>query len=305
MYRPEGSWVAIPTPFNEDESVDYKGLFELIDFQAGNGTSALLIMGSAGETTLLSTDEKKKIITRASEHARGRIPVFFGTTCPSTKDTVKLSKYAQDAGADGVVLSVPPYLRPPQEAVYQHFLTVMKSVDIGVGLYNNPVRVGVNIDPGTISRLAAEAPNFVADKEAMPDVQQLVEVLRLTGGKVNLLCCDYPGYSIVMPTLALGGHGTANIGGNVIPREVAAMSRPWRTIEDVERTREIYLRVYPLLKILYTLSNPIVIKPALTLMGLPAGKPRRPLPELDPKKVEELRAAMQELGVFEKYGRRQ
>lgn len=298
MYKPTGSWVAIPTPYNMDDSVDLEGLKVLIDFQAGNNTSALLALGSAGETTLLSMEEKKAIIREATRYARGKIPVFFGTTCSSTIETISLSRYAEAEGADGVVLTVPPYLLPPQEAVFEHFLAVGQSISIPFALYNNPSRVGVHIEPETIVRLHRECPNFVADKEAMPKVAQLVEVLRQTGGNVHVLCCDFPKYSIVIPTLALGGHGTANIGGNIIPREMAEMSRPWTSIEQAEKSRALYFKYYELLKTLYTFSNPIVIKAALNLMGLPSGRPRRPYPEYAGTKLVELKAMMEDFGIL-------
>lgn len=298
MYKPTGSWVAIPTPFNQDESVDFEGFKTLIDFQAENGTSCLLVLGSAGETTLLSTGEKEAIIRSVIRYARGKIPAFFGTTCPSTRDTISLSRFAESEGADGVVLTVPPYLLPPQEAAFEHFLAVGKSIGIPFGIYNNPSRVGVHVEPETIARLHRECPNFVADKEAMPKVSQLAEVIAKTGGNVHVLCCDFPKYSIVLPTLALGGHGTANIGGNVIPREMAEMSRPWTSIEQVEKCRSLYFKYYDLLKALYTFSNPIVLKAALNLMGLPSGRPRRPYPEYTGQKLEELKKLMTELGIL-------
>lgn len=298
MFKPTGSWVAIPTPFNHDGSVDFEGFKTLIDFQASNNTSCLLVLGSAGETTLLSMEEKKAIIREVAGYARGKIPAFFGTTCPSTAETIMLSKYAEAEGADGVVLTVPPYLLPPQEAVFEHFVAAGQSISIPFAIYNNPSRVGVHVEPETIVRLHRQCPNFVADKEAMPKVSQLVEVIRGTGGNVHLLCCDFPKYSIVIPTLALGGHGTANIGGNVIPREMAEMSRPWTSVEQAEKCRALYFKYYDLLKTLYTFSNPIVIKAALKLMGLPSGRPRRPYPEYTGSKLAELKAMMEELGIL-------
>jgi len=299
LFKPTGSWVAIPTPFNNDDSVDLEGFKTLIDFQAANGTTSLLALGSAGETTLLSMEEKRNIISSVSRQARGKIPVFFGTTCSSTRETIELSRYAESEGADGVVLTVPPYLLPPQDAALEHFLAVGKSIKIPFGLYNNPSRVGVFVEPETIAAIYRQCPNFVADKEAMPRVSQLVEVLRLTEGNVHVLCCDFPKYSIVIPTLALGGHGTANIGGNVIPREMAEMSKPWDSIEQVEKSRSLYNKYYDLLKMLYTLSNPIVLKAALKLMGLPSGRPRRPYPEFAGPKLEELKKVMTGLGIIQ------
>jgi len=300
--RPEGSWVAIATPFTEEGEVDFWGFERLVDFHVENGSDGLLLMGSTGEATLLSMEERRAILDRVLAYAKGRIPVFAGTTCSNTKETIGLTEYAARAGADGVLLVVPPYAQPPQEGVYEHFKAVAEAVDIPVALYNNPSRVGVNIDPETIIRLA-ELPNVVADKEAMGDIDQLAKVVMGAGDKINLLCCDYPGYGLILPTLALGGHGTANIAGNIIPQEMAALSRPWRTWEDMERTRRLYFQFLPLLRALYSASNPIAVKAAMRALGLPAGLPRRPLSDLPATKQESLIRLLEELGVREKYGR--
>ncbi len=301
MIRPTGSWVALITPFTPDDKIDFEGFERLVDFHVAHGTSGLLLCGSTGEPTLLTMDEKRELFDRVLAYAKGKIPVFVGTTCNTTAETVAHSRYAEKAGADGLLLVVPGYVRPPQEALYEHFKTVAEAVSIPVAIYNNPTRVGVNIDAQTIIRLA-EIPNVVADKEAMPNVSQLDAIMRAAGDKINLLCCDYPGYGLILPTLALGGHGTANVSGNVIPEEMAALSQPWQTIEDVQRTRELYFKYLPLLKALYGVSNPVPVKAAVGLLGLPAGHCRRPLPDMAPDKLEQLRRLMVELGVMDKYG---
>lgn len=276
MLRPTGSWVALVTPFTEAGEVDFAGFERLIDFQVEHGTSGLLIMGSTGEPTLLTPDERREILDRVCAYAQGKIPVFAGTTCGSTVETIALSRYAEQAGADGLLLLVPAYATPPQDGIYLHFKAVAEAVSIPIAVYNNPSRVGVNIDPATIIKLA-EIPNIVADKEAMGNIGQLVEVLRSTNGRLYLLCCDYPGYGLILPTLALGGHGTANIAGNIIPREMAEMSRPWQSWDDVRRTRELYFKYVPLLSALYSQPNPIAVKAALRLMGLPTAALIAPL----------------------------
>ncbi len=301
MFKPSGSWVAIPTPFNGTGSIDWRGFKTLIDFQASHGTSALLAMGSAGEVTLLSLEERKEIVKNLCKYGKGKIPIFYGATFPSTRDTINFSQYAESEGADGLVYTVPPYLLPPQTAVADFLVTCMQSVQIPVAIYNNPSRTGISISPDTIEILASKCPNFVADKEAMPSVQQLVEVKRRVGDKIHILCCDFPKYSILLPTLAMGGDGAANIGGNIIPEEMAAMSRPWDSINTLEESRGLYFKYYGLLEALYWLSNPIVIKAGLKLLGLPAGKPRKPYPDLEGEKLLELKDIMNDLGVIEKY----
>jgi 4-hydroxy-tetrahydrodipicolinate synthase len=300
MIRPEGSWVAIVTPFTETGEIDFAGFESLVDFQAQNGTSGLLLMGSTGEPTLLTMDEKREILERVIPYAMGKIPVFAGTTCGTTRETVGLTRHAAKVGADGIMLVVPPYVRPPQDAIYEHFKTVAEAVDIPIAIYNNPTRVGVNIDPPTMIRLA-EIPNIVADKEAMGNVSQIAEILKAAGEKVNVLCCDAPNYALIVPTLALGGHGTANVTGNVIPQEMAEMSEPWRSWEDVKRTRELYYRFMPLMSAIYSVSNPVPVKAALRLLGRPAGPTRKPLPEMHEDKLRQLDGLLESLGVKARY----
>jgi 4-hydroxy-tetrahydrodipicolinate synthase len=302
MFRPTGSWVAMPTPYNADGSIDFGGFQTLIDRQIRYGTSELFVMGSAGENTLLTLDERREIVRRIVKMTKGRIPVFFGSTLPSTDASVELARFCEAEGADGLVFTVPAYLLPPQAAVLEYLRACMGAVSIPVGVYNNPTRVGVHLEVDTLVALADEFPHFIVDKEAMPNVGQLVQVKRRLGDRLNILCCDYPKYSIVLPTLAVGGNGTANIGGNIIPEEMARLSRPWTSFDQVEESRTLYLHWCPLIEALYWFSNPIVIKAALKILGLPSGGIRRPYPELEGEKLEQLKQLMTEMGVVAKYG---
>lgn len=300
--KPTGSWVAMPTPFKPDNSIDYEGFEILIERQIKYGTSQLFILGSAGEVTLLTMEEKKSIVKEVIKMTKGRIPVFFNASAASTKESVEFAKYLEAEGADGVIFTVPPYLLIPQFAVYEHLNACMSSIKIPCGIYNNPSRVGVNIEPETIKKLSDNNPNFIVDKEAMANVSQLVKVKRLCGEKINILCCDFPKYSIVIPTLAIGGNGAANIGGNIIPEEVAVFSRPWDSVEIMKKCREVYFKYFPLLESLYQLSNPIVIKAALKILGLPGGHIRKPYMDFSGPKYDALKKLMDEMGVIDKYG---
>lgn len=302
MFKPTGSWVAMPTPFKPDNTIDYAGFETLIERQIKYGTSQLFVLGSCGEISLLTVEEKKEIVKKVVAMTRGRIPVFFNASANTTEASTEFAKYVEAEGGDGVIFTVPPYVLIPQSAVYEHLNTCMSSINIPCGIYNNPSRIGVLVEPETIAKLSNNNPNFIVDKEAMPHVKQLVQVKRLCGDKINILCCDYPNYSIVIPTLAIGGNGTANIGGNIIPEEVALFSRPWDSVEKMETCRKLYFKYYPLLLSLYQLSNPIVIKAALRILGLPGGHLRRPYLDFSGPKYEELKKLMEELGVIEKYG---
>jgi len=301
-FRPQGSWVALITPFTPEGRIDMDGYKGLIDFQAANHTSALLIMGSTGEPTTLTVEERKSIIKELGPYCKGKIPVFFGVTMGSTEATIDLARYAQENGAEGVVLVAPPYIAPPQEAIFQYLKAVCRSIDIAVGLYNNPARVVVNLEPDTIIRLSEECPNLVADKEAVPSVAQLTEVMDGTRGRIHVLTCDSPAYAMILPTLAMGGHGTANVTGNVAPREIAEMSRPWTSWEDVRRCRELYFELVPLMEAVYSAPNPIATKAMVRLMGLPAGFCRRPLPDVSDATRKAMEAVIERFDLKRKYG---
>jgi 4-hydroxy-tetrahydrodipicolinate synthase len=302
LIYPEGSWVALITPFDKNGKLDIKGFKRLVDFQAANETSGLLLMGSTGEPTSLSQEEKKEIISEMAPYCQERIPVFFGVTCGSTAATIELAQFAQEKEADGIMLVVPPYIAPPQTAVYGFLKSVCQSVDIAVAVYNNPARVIVNIDPPTIVRLAEECPNLVADKEAVPSVSQLTSVMEGTKGRLRLLCCDAPNYALTIPTLGMGGHGTANVTGNVAPREMAELSRPWRSWEDVVKGRELYFEYLPLMEAAYSATNPVAIKAMVKLMGLPSGDPRPPLPRMEGDKLKPLEDVISRFVLTRKYG---
>ena len=302
MINLNGSFVAMPTPFTPDDKIDFNGFETLINRQIKYGTSQLFVMGSAGETTLLTMEEKKAIVKEVIAMTKDKIPVFFGAAATSTAGAVEMAKYCEEQGADGVIFTVPPYLLVNQRAAFNHFDTCMSSIGIPCGIYNNPSRLGVHVTPETIKELSDRHDNFVVDKEAMPDVAQLVQVQGKCQGKVKIMCCDFPKYSILIPTLALGGTGAANIGGNIIPEEMAHFARPWTDMKIMEECREEYTYWYPLLQELYTFSNPICIKAALDILGLPGGHLCRPYEEYTGKGRDKLEKMMGEMGVIDKYG---
>lgn len=308
MMKLQGSWVAMPTPFTEDNRIDTEGFKLLIARQIKHGTNQLFILGSAGEVTLLTAEEKKLIVRSVIAYMKDRaarglktVPVFFSAASLTTEDSIAFARFCEKEGADGVVFTVPPYVLITQHAAKAHLDACMSSIQIPCGIYNNPSRLGVQVMPETIRYLAEKHPHFVVDKEALPSVEQLVQVQRLCEGKVQIMCCDYPHYSIVIPTLAVGGTGTANIGGNIIPEEAALYSRPWTEMGIVEACRKEYFKWFPLLQELYTFSNPVVIKAALRLLGLPGGHLRKPYEEYTGDRLEHLKETMTQMGVIEKY----
>jgi 4-hydroxy-tetrahydrodipicolinate synthase len=285
-----------------DYSIDYDGFRRLIDFQAENGTNALLITGSCGEVALLSPDERREIMRTLAPYAADKIPTFFGTAANTTRETIELTQFAEEHGAAGVVLTVPGYSLPPQDAVREHLIAVAKSVSIPFGLYNNPSRVGVTVTPETIAAVRSEAPNFTIDKEAVKDPQQISRVLELTGGEVSVLVCDNPGYGLI-PTAVTLASGVANLTGNMDPQEMAYVSTPLAAGDDIDEWRSRYMALLPLMRAGYWLTNPVTVKCMLNLMGLPAGPTREPLQPVRGKLLGQLEEIVAHYRLRERYGR--
>jgi len=295
----EGSFVALITPFNLDGTVDFEGFRTLIDFQATNGTSALLIMGSTGEVSMLSLKERKEIISQTVKFKNEDILLYYGCTRTNTQETVEMVRYAAKEGADGAIVTVPAYICPPVEDAVQYFLEVADASQVPIGIYNNPARVGTDLTAEAIIRLA-DHPNIVVDKEAMPRPSQIAKIAAAKKD-IALMCCDSPHYGLIMPVMSLGGHGTANMTGNIAPREMATISKPWRSFEDAENCRETYLRLLPLLEFHYSLVNPVPVKSLAKAVGLPAGDLRRPYRTMEGEALSRGVEIVKELGLMEKY----
>jgi len=297
-----GSFVALLTPFNQDGSVDYDGFRTLIEFQARHGTSAVLLMGSTGEASMLAPEEKRAIVSRTLNHRVGSMQLWYGCTGANTDSTVSQVRHAQAEGADGVVITIPSYVCPSEEDALAYFLEVADSVEIPIGVYNNPTRVKTDLSAEAMIRLA-EHPNIVLLKEATSRGSQIAKIARARK-HLSIMCCDSPNLGLVIQVMALGGHGTANMSGNVIPAEMATISVPWRSFEDRERFRETYLGVLPLLHFNYSAINPVAVKSLAGALGLPAGPFRKPLRPLDPEQLARGLEIVRELGLAERYGYR-
>jgi 4-hydroxy-tetrahydrodipicolinate synthase len=178
MTKPKlrGSFVALITPFQDDGTPDIQGFGRLIEFQAAHGTSALLIMGSTGEVSLLSREERQLIISETVKFKKHGLPLFFGCTGNNTRETIRMVQYAGRAGADGAVITAPSYIHAPVDAALQYFLDVADASPIPIGIYNNPIRVGTDLPAEAILRLA-DHPNIAIDKEAMARPGQIAQIL--------------------------------------------------------------------------------------------------------------------------------
>jgi len=295
----EGSFVALITPFTNDGKIDIEGFGELINFQANHGTRALLIMGSTGEVSLLTKEERQLIISETIPFRPDNMLFFYGCTGNNTQETINMVKYAAKAGADGAIVTVPSYIVVPVESALQYFREVADASPIPIGIYNNPARVGTDLPADVILHLA-DHPNIVIDKEATARPGQIATILAAKK-EMSVMCCDSPNLGLVPAVMSLGGHGTANMTGNIIPHEMAVISKPWRTIEDAINFKETYLKVLPLMQFMYSRVNPVPVKSLTKALGLPAGDLRKPYQNLQAQELRRGIEIVKELGVAEKY----
>lgn len=296
-YNVEGSWPALVTPFNDSGEVNYEMLRKLVGFHAENNSTGVLLMGSTGEAIMLTADERKKIIETVIDEANNKIPVMVGVAAMTTKQTIENAKYAKAAGADAGLIVQPPYIKPKQSSLYHYFKDIADAVDLPLVIYNNPERCGVNVEPETIARLALHE-NIVAIKEAGPNPYGVMRTVELTRGKFNVLCCDCAFYALIPVVMSSGGKGTSNVTGSLCPREITVISKPWDGYDDVLKMRETLYRYLPLIRMMYSETNPVPLKWALNQVGANVGKPRKPLMELNEGNQLTMKQTMERLGIL-------
>jgi 4-hydroxy-tetrahydrodipicolinate synthase len=301
--RVTGSFVALVTPMNADYSIDYAGFAELLAFQRAHGTAAVLIMGSSGEVSMLTPEERHAIVRETMRHRQPGMPQWYGCTGATTEATIAYVRQAAAEGADGAVIAAPSYICAPNADIVRFFLDVADASPIPIGVYNNPPRVKTDLEVADILRLA-EHPRIAVLKESTARVGQVGQVCA-AGPDLSIMCCCSPNLGLVVPTMSLGGHGTANMTGNIIPAEMAAISTPWG--EDgaqALRFRAAYLHALPMLHFVYSAINPVPVKSLMAAVGLPAGPLRRPLSGLEPAHLARGIAIARALGLDARYGLR-
>lgn len=289
-----GAGVAIVTPFKENGEVNYEKFAELIEFQIANGTDAIIVCGTTGESSTLTHEEHLDVIRYCVEKVAGRLPVVAGTGSNCTETAVYLSTEAEKYGADALLLVTPYYNKATQNGLYKHFKTVADAVKLPCILYNVPSRTGCNIAPETAVRLCSEVENIVGIKEASGDISQVAKLMSLADGKVDL----YSGNDDqIVPLLSLGGKGVISVLSNVAPRQTHEICAKFFA-GDVEGSCKEQLRAIPLCKALFCEVNPIPVKKALNLMGKEVGILRMPLTEMEEENAVKLEKAMKEYGIL-------
>ncbi|MEW6357421.1 MAG: 4-hydroxy-tetrahydrodipicolinate synthase [Planctomycetota bacterium] len=289
MFR--GCIVALVTPFRNNGDVDFRMLDELIDFHLAQGTDGISPCGTTGESPTLSLEEHEAVIEAVVKRVRGRVPVLAGTGSNSTHEAIRLTKFAEKAGADGALLVSPYYNKPEPEGMYQHYEAIAKSVRIPLVLYNVPGRTGRAIEPKTIARLS-KIKNIIAVKDASGNLDVTSEIRSLCD--ITILSGDD---SLTLPIMSVGGKGIISVVANIIPRDVKKMIAAFEK-GDTAGAERMHRRLFPLCKAMFYESNPIPVKTAMKMLGRLNGVMRLPLSEMTVDKAKMLRSALKDYGLL-------
>ena len=289
-----GAGVAIITPFKSNGEVDYDAFEGIIEDQIARKTDAIVVCGTTGEASTLSHEEHIDVVKYCAQVVKGRVPVVAGTGSNSTETAIYLSKEAEKAGVDGVLLVSPYYNKATQNGLYQHFKATADSIKIPVILYNIQGRTGVNIQPATIVKLVKDVENIVAVKEASGNISQIAQILALADGNIDL----YSGNDDqIVPILSLGGKGVISVLSNVMPEYTHDICETFFN-GDVKKSAKMQLDALPLINALFSEVNPIPVKEAMFLKGLCGPDLRLPLTRMEPAHAEVLKAEMEKMGVI-------
>lgn len=289
----EGVLPALITPFTKDNRVDKDGIRQNIEFLVEGGVSGVVPCGTTGEAATLSIKEHEKVIEYAVEFSS--VPVVAGTGSNNTTEALELTKFAQDAGADAALLITPYYNKPNDSGMLKHFMTVADTVDIPIIIYNVPSRTGINLKPELTAKLA-KVSNIVGIKEASGSLDQITRIFELTKGEDFAVLSGDDG--LTLPILSIGGTGVISVVANVAPKLVVSMVEAFRN-GDREKARELHLTLAPLIRAMFLETNPIPLKKAVELIGLPAGNLRLPLAPISTDNEKKLKAALNDLHLIQ------
>ena len=290
----KGAGVALITPFHEDGSVNYEKLTEILEEQIAEGTDAIVSVGTTGEAATLTEDEHIEVIAYTVKVVNHRIPVIAGTGSNCTATAIDLSRRAEKAGADGLLLVTPYYNKATQKGLYAHYKAIADAVSIPCILYNVPGRTGMKIEPKTMADLYYNVKNIVGVKEATGDIGTTEDLMRLVDEDFLL----YSGEDgIIVPILAVGGSGVISVLSNVAPRQTAEICKKWFA-GDIKGSWEGQKRALPLIHSLFMEVNPIPVKAGMNLLGKAVGGLRLPLTEMEEAHQEVLKEEMRRYGIL-------
>ena len=288
-----GAGVAIVTPMFEDGSVNYDVLGQLIEYQIENGTDAIISCGTTGESATLDNQEHCDVLSYTIKKVNGRVPVVAGTGSNDTRYAVELSRHAQEAGADALLMVTPYYNKTSQTGLINHYHYVADRVDVPIILYNVPSRTGCNIQPTTYVELAKH-PNIVATKEASGDISSIAKTISLCGDDLAV----YSGNDDqVIPILSLGGKGVISVFSNIYPQKMHQICAEFFN-GNTEKSRDMMLHYLDLMNGLFCDINPIPVKEAMNMMGYQCGPCRMPLAPMSESAKVSLAALLKKHGLI-------
>lgn len=288
-----GAGVAIVTPFNEDGSINYDKLDELIDYHCEKKTDSIIICGTTGESATMTEEEHMECVKFTIDRAKGRIPIIAGTGSNCTRTAIDMSREAAEYGADGLLLVTPYYNKATQNGLIAHFTAVAKEAKAPIIMYSVASRTGCNIEPATVAELVKNVDNIVGIKEASGNISQIAKIMSMTDGNIDL----YSGNDDqIVPILSLGGKGVISVLSNVAPDETHDICEMFFH-GDVKGSTALQLKAIPLVEKLFCEVNPIPVKKAMQLMGVDCGPLRMPLTEISPEHEKALAQAMKDFGI--------
>ena len=283
----KGTSTALITPFTNDK-IDFGALERILEYQLKNGVDGLVVLGTTGEPSTMTTEEKVSVVKFAVDYVGGRLPVVVGAGTNSTATTVENSLLYTDLGVDGLLLVTPYYNKCTQHGLVAHFTKVAEKISLPIILYNVPGRTGVNMLPETFATLA-EIDNIVAIKEASGNMEQIEECIRLARGKADVISGDD---GLTVPTMCMGGVGVISVASNVVPKYVSTMTS-LALKGDMKGAVDMQLALLPLVRALFCEVNPIPVKKCAEIIGLCHGELRLPLTEMTEKNCAILESVLQ------------
>ncbi len=285
----EGSGVAIITPFLEDGSIDFEGFDTLVNFQIENGTDALIVLGTTGEAATMTEEERLELVEYTIEIVEDRVPIIVGTGSNNTQETIDFSQKIDRLDVDGLLVVTPYYNKSTEKGLYEHFRVIAEAVDLPIILYNVPSRTNVTIPVETVRQLA-EIDNIVGIKDATSDLAYTANVRRVTSP-------DFAIYSgnddTVVPLMSVGGSGVISVLANIMPKEMHEMTQLYLDGHTEEAGR-MQVDLMPAIASIFVETNPVPVKAAANMMGLPGGHLRLPLYEAEDATKELLRKTLAE-----------
>jgi 4-hydroxy-tetrahydrodipicolinate synthase len=295
MIKIEGVYPALITPFTKDDEVDEGGLRRLVEYAIEGGVAGIVPCGTTGESATLSLEEHERVVEVVVDCST--VPVIAGSGSNNTKEAIALTKYAEDVGADACLVITPYYNKPNVKGLKEHFKLIGDAVDIPLIVYNIPSRTGQNVNAETMVELAAEVANIKGVKEASGDLKQIGAIIKSVAEQGLDFTVVAGDDFLTLPIMSLGGKGVISVAANIAPKQMSEMVDAMLKGE-MERAMEINIRLYSMFEAMFLETNPIPVKKAAEMMGLPAGHVRLPLGALSASNVEKLRKVLEGQGLI-------